>query len=170
MSALGRGLDSLIPKKVNKVVTATGEAIISTTTIDEKDRIIQVSPESIEVNPMQPRKQFLERELNELAESIRMYGIIQPLIVTRHGEGYQLIAGERRLRASLQLGLLKVPVIVREAKEQEKLELALIENIQRAELNPIETALAYQKLLNDFNLSQDELAKRVGKARPSVAN
>jgi ParB family chromosome partitioning protein len=168
--ALGRGLDSLIPKKVNKVVTESGETIVSTTMLDEKDRIMQISPDLIKVNPMQPRKTFDEAKLHELIESIRLHGIIQPLIVTKSGEGYELIAGERRLRSSRELGLLKVPVIVREAGEQEKLELALIENIQRAELNPIETAFAYQKLINDFNLSQEEMAKRVGKARPSIAN
>lgn len=168
--ALGRGLDSLIPKKVNRVVTDTGETIISTTTLDEKDKILHVSPDMIEVNPMQPRRTFDESKLEELKESIRLHGIIQPLIVTREGAKYQLIAGERRLRSSRDLGLIKVPVIVREAKEQEKLELALIENIQRAELNPIETAFAYQKLINDFNLSQEEMAKRVGKSRPVIAN
>jgi ParB family transcriptional regulator, chromosome partitioning protein len=171
MSGLGRGLDSLIPKKVVKVVSPSGDTIINTTTLDEKDRVLQVSPEAIEVNPFQPRKEFRERELHDLVESIRIHGIIQPLIVTKLGENkYQLIAGERRLRSSKELGLLKVPVIVREANEQEKQELALIENIQRSELNPIETAVAYQKLLNDFNLTQDDLAKRVGKARPSIAN
>lgn len=168
--ALGRGLDSLIPKKVNKVVTETGETIISTTTADEKDKILHLNPDLIEINPFQPRRTFDEAKLEELKESIRLHGIIQPLIVTREGDKYQLIAGERRLRSSRELGLMKVPVIVREAKEQEKLELALIENIQRAELNPIETAFAYQKLINDFNLSQEDMAKRVGKSRSAVAN
>lgn len=160
----------MIPKKVNKVVTDTGETIISTTTLDEKDKILQISPDMIEINPFQPRRTFDEGKLEELKESIRLHGIIQPLIVTREGDKYQLIAGERRLRSSRELGLMKVPAIVREAKEQEKLELALIENIQRAELNPIETAFAYQKLINDFNLSQEEMAKRVGKSRPVIAN
>lgn len=168
--ALGRGLDSLIPKKVNKIVTDSGETIVSTTLIDEKDRIVQVNPGSITVNPGQPRKTFDEGKLAELVESIRIHGIIQPLIVTKSGDGYELIAGERRWRSAKQLGLLKVPVIVREAGEQEKMELALIENIQRAELNPVETAFAYQKLMNDFNLSQEEMSKRVGKARPTIAN
>ncbi len=168
--ALGRGLDSLIPKKVSRVITESGETIISTTTLDEKDKILHLSPSLIEVNPFQPRRTFDDSKLEELKESIRLHGIIQPLIVTKEGDKYQLIAGERRLRSSRELGLMKVPVIVREAKEQEKLELALIENIQRAELNPIETAFAYQKLINDFNLSQEEMAKRVGKSRPVVAN
>ncbi|MEI8360665.1 MAG: ParB/RepB/Spo0J family partition protein [bacterium] len=171
MSGLGRGLDSLIPKKVMRVVSPTGDTIINTTTIDEKDRILQVSPDQIEVNPFQPRKQFKERDLHDLVESIRIHGIIQPLIVTKINENqFQLIAGERRLRSAKELGLLKIPVIVREASEQDKQEIALIENIQRSELNPIETAVAYQKLLNDFRMTQDDLAKRVGKARPSVAN
>lgn len=169
--ALGRGLDSLIPKKVNKVVTDSGETIVSTTTLDEKERILHISPELIQPNPMQPRRTFEEGKLEELKESIRIHGIIQPLIVTKEGDGkYQLIAGERRWRSSKELGLMKVPVIVREAGEQEKLELALIENIQRADLNPIETAISYQKLMNDFNLSQEEMAKRVGKSRPVIAN
>jgi ParB family chromosome partitioning protein len=160
----------LIPKKVNRVVTESGETIVSTVTVDEKDKILHINPNEIEINPFQPRRTFDEGKLDELKESIRLHGIIQPLIVTREGNKFQLIAGERRLRSSRDLGLMKVPVIVREAKEQEKLELALIENIQRAELNPIETAFAYQKLINDFNLSQEEMAKRVGKSRPVVAN
>lgn len=168
--ALGRGLDSLIPKKVNKVVTSSGETIVSTTTLDEKDKILYISPDLIEVNPLQPRRTFDEAKLEELKESIRLHGIIQPLIVTHEGAKYQLIAGERRWRSAKDLGLMKVPVIVREAREQEKLELALIENIQRADLNPIETAFAFQKLINDFNLSQEEMAKRVGKSRPVIAN
>ncbi len=169
-SALGRGLDSLIPQKVKKVTTSTGESVFSVTSDSDQDRILHVSPKLITNNPEQPRKSFNEAQLKELADSIKEYGIIQPLIVTKRGEGYELIAGERRLRASRMLGLETVPVIVREAEEQEKLELALIENVQRAELNPIETAIAYQKLIDEFGLTQEKLSERLGKSRPSIAN
>jgi len=171
-NGLGRGLSSLIPQKINKVPGAgvAGEAVVLTVSEDEKSRVLKVAPDKISTNPQQPRKNFSEAQLQELVESIKQYGIIQPLIVTKKADGYELIAGERRLRASKQLGLKEVPVIVREAGEQEKLELALIENLQRENLNPIETALAYKKLIEEFNLKQEDLAKRVGKARSSVAN
>lgn len=169
-SGLGRGLSSLIPPKVTKVTTPEGEAIVDVSSSSDKDKILRVPPNRISVNPMQPRKEFNETQLNDLMESIKVYGIIQPLVVTKRGENFELIAGERRLRASKLLGLDEVPVIVREAKEQEKLELALIENIQREDLNPIETALAYRKLIDEFSLTQEVLARRVGKSRPVVAN
>ena len=171
-NGLGRGLSSLIPQKINKVPGAgvAGEAVVLTVSDDEKSRVLKIAPEKISTNPQQPRKNFSESQLAELVESIKQYGVIQPLIVTKSANGYELIAGERRLRASRQLGLTEVPVIVREAGEQEKLELALIENLQRENLNPIETALAYKKLIEEFNLKQEDLAKRVGKARSSVAN
>ena len=171
-NGLGRGLSSLIPQKINKVPGAgvAGEAVVLTVSDDEKSRVLKIAPEKISTNPQQPRKNFSESQLAELVESIKQYGVIQPLIVTKIANGYELIAGERRLRASRQLGLTEVPVIVREAGEQEKLELALIENLQRENLNPIETALAYKKLIEEFNLKQEDLAKRVGKARSSVAN
>jgi ParB family chromosome partitioning protein len=124
----------------------------------------------IRTNPLQPRKRFADHELEELVESIRQYGIIQPLIVTERNGDFELIAGERRLRSAKALNLPTVPVIVREADEQEKLELALIENIQREDLNPVETALAFRKLIDEFNLSQEELAVRVSKSRPAVTN
>jgi len=171
-NGLGRGLSSLIPQKINKVpgAGAAGEAVVLTVSEDEKGRVLNIAPDKISTNPQQPRKNFSESQLLELVESIKQYGVIQPLIVTKRADGYELIAGERRLRAAKRLGLKDVPVIVREAKEQEKLELALIENLQRENLNPIETALAYKKLMEEFNLKQEELAKRVGKARSSVAN
>lgn len=171
-NGLGRGLSSLIPQKINKVAGAgtAGEAIISTVSEAEKDRVLHLPLELIAANPLQPRKNFPESQLSELVESIKEYGIIQPLIVTKASGKYELIAGERRLRAAKTIGLKTVPAIVREAGEQEKLEVALIENLQREDLNPIETALAYKKLMEEFNLSQEELAKRVGKARPSVTN
>jgi ParB family transcriptional regulator, chromosome partitioning protein len=170
-NGLGRGLDSLIPQKVKKVgVSTAGDAIVDVSSPDEKDKVLKINPELIIVNPLQPRKTFNDRELAELSESIKEYGIIQPLIVTKQNGRYQLIAGERRLRSAFKLNLKEVPVIVREANEQEQLELALIENIQRQDLNPIETALAYRKLIDEFNLTQDELAKKVSKARPSITN
>ncbi len=168
---LGRGLSSLIPQKVNKVATtASGEAVVSVTGDDEKDKILQIDPGKIKINPMQPRKKFTDNEMTELVDSIRLYGIIQPLIVTEKNGEFELIAGERRMRAAKILKMPKVPAIVRQASDQEKLEVALVENVQRSDLNPIETALAYRKLVDEFNLSQDDVAKRVGKARSSVAN
>lgn len=169
-NGLGRGLSSLIPQKVNRIPIASGETMIATVTADEKGKILELNPKEIIVNHLQPRKNFTEQGLNDLMESIKQYGIISPLIVTTRGEGYELIAGERRLRSALTLGLKTVPVIIRETKEQEMLEVALIENIQRENLNAIETGLAYSKLIQDFNLSQEDLSKRLGKSRPSVAN
>ncbi|PLX21048.1 hypothetical protein C0584_04675 [Candidatus Parcubacteria bacterium] len=171
MVGLGRGLDSLIPKKVNKVpVSGTGNVAVDVSPELERQGIIEVSPDKISVNPYQPRKKFTESHIDELVESIKVYGIIQPLIVTREGGGYELIAGERRLRSAKKIGLDKVPVIVRDADKQQKLELALIENIQREQLNPIETALSYRKLIDEFNLTQENLSNRVSKSRSSVAN
>lgn len=168
---LGRGLDSLIPKKIISVPVAstlseTGSALL----LNDEDRIMHVAPDKIAINPWQPRQQFSEPHLQELIESIREHGIIQPLIVTKKDGAYELIAGERRLRSAKALGLKEVPVIVREASEQKKLEFAIIENLQRENLNPLETAWAYQKLIDEFNISQDAAAKRVGKARSTVAN
>jgi ParB family chromosome partitioning protein len=132
---------------------------------------MQISPNDISVNPYQPRRKFSDAHINELVESIKIYGIIQPLIVTKKEDGgYELIAGERRWRSAKKLELPTVPVIIRNADAQEKLELALIENIQRQDLNPIETAISYRKLVDEFNLTQIELAGRVSKSRSSVAN
>lgn len=172
MVGLGRGLDSLIPKKVNKTVTSnSGDSIVDVSHPDEKNSIVQVSPDDISVNPYQPRRRFSETHIEELVESIKIYGIIQPLIVTKKEEGgYELIAGERRWRSAKKLGLATVPVIIRDADKQEKLEIALIENIQREDLNPIETAISYRKLVDEFNLTQEELAGRVSKSRSAVAN
>ncbi|MEI7498744.1 MAG: ParB/RepB/Spo0J family partition protein [Candidatus Falkowbacteria bacterium] len=169
-SPLGRGLGSLIPQKVNRVTSASGEVIVTTTSDSDKDRILQLSPNDIVVNRHQPRSHFSETQQQELIDSIRVFGIIQPLIVTKRGDGYELIAGERRLRSAKAIGLKTVPVLVRETKEQEMLELALIENIQRENLNPLEMAISYRKLMDEFNLNQDELAKRVSKSRSSIAN
>jgi ParB family chromosome partitioning protein len=124
----------------------------------------------IQVNQYQPRRSFEDQPLDELSQSIRVNGIIQPLVVRRTDSGYQLIAGERRLRAAKLAGLRQVPVVVRRTTDKEALELALVENIQRQDLNCVDEALAYQQLMNDFQLTQEEVAVRVGKDRATVAN
>jgi ParB family chromosome partitioning protein len=138
---------------------------------DAGDRILQISPSSIVPNPRQPRHHFAEEDLADLKASILEHGIMQPLVVTKKADGaYELIAGERRLRSAKAVGLKTVPVIVREANDQQKLELALIENIQRADLNAVEEARAYRQLMEDFALTQEDVAGRVGKSRSQVAN
>lgn len=131
---------------------------------------LQVEVDRIAPNPLQPRRSFDEAKIEEMAASIRDQGIIQPLLVRRNRDGYELIAGERRLRAAVKAGLREVPVVVREASDNESLQLALIENLQREDLNPIEEASAYHRLQKDFALSQEEIADKVGKSRPAVAN
>jgi ParB family transcriptional regulator, chromosome partitioning protein len=164
--SLGRGLGSLIPKKNFKLDDSSQDNVL----LNDEDKIIHISPSLIEANPYQPRNLFTESSLRELIDSIKEHGIFQPLIVTRSGSNFQLIAGERRLRAAKELELKTVPVIVRKADEQKKLELALLENLQREDLSPIENALAFKKLMDEFNLTQEEVAKKVGKARSSLAN
>ena len=156
-SGLGKGLDALIP----------GGSTVSATASDTFVPISMVAP-----NPRQPRISMNDENLEELATSIREHGILQPLIVTRDNITgmYTLIAGERRLRAAGKAGLEKVPVIIREVSDQERLELALIENIQRADLSPLETAEAYHQLDTEFNLSHEDIALRVGKSRTAVTN
>lgn len=165
---LGRGLGSLIPKKTPEKPLEDKPS--SFDALSDQDRIFQIDPALIEANPYQPRHNFSEISLHELVDSIKEHGIMQPLVLTRNGEKYQLIAGERRLRSAQLAKLKTVPAIVREASEQKKLELALIENVQRQDLDAIETARAYRRLMDEFNLSQEETAKKVGKARSSVAN
>ncbi len=170
-NGLGRGLSSLIPQKIKKEgALGVGTPVVDVSSPMDKDRILKLEPDKIKINPMQPRKRFSDQQMDELVASIREYGIIQPLIVSGEDGGYELIAGERRLRAAKILNLNKVPAIIRETNEQQKLEVALIENLQREDLNPVETALAYRKLIDEFNLTQEEVAKKVGKSRPSVAN
>lgn len=154
--ALGRGLDALF--------ATSGERPA------RSDAVMQVPITRIIPNPHQPRSSFDQDKLEELAESIRTHGLIQPLVVTETVEGFVLIAGERRWRASRLAGLEQVPVIVKESTPQDMLELALIENIQRADLNPMEEAHAYRQLMDEFGLTQEEVAERVGKARSTVAN
>lgn len=154
--ALGKGLSALIPDAMSFD--------------EEESRFFQCPIGDIEPNPYQPRQSFHPDELRQMADSIKEKGIVTPLLVSRSGAGYQLIAGERRWRAAQMAGLERVPVVMRDATPTESLELALIENIHRKDLNPIEEALAYKKLLEDLNATQEVLAERVGKDRSTVAN
>lgn len=163
-SGLGKGLSSLIPPKIDKKI------LPKSSLLREEDRILHLPTNQIKTNPHQPRQDFSYSSLEELINSIKEYGILQPLIVTKTKEGYQLIAGERRLKAAQFLELKTVSAIIREAKEQQQLEISLIENIQRQNLNPIEEAVAYQRLIDEFNLTQEQVAEKVGKSRPVVAN
>lgn len=171
LGGLGRGFDALIPTQLVEDefdVTASVDRDSGARTAESALR--EVSPSLVDPNPHQPRTEFDPVQLEELAASIRVHGILQPLVVTQQGERYELIAGERRLRAAKLAGLKVVPVIVRSFDEQAKLELAIIENLQRAELNPIETATAYRKLMDQFNLTNDQVGQRVGRDRSTVAN
>lgn len=176
---LGRGLSSLIPRKSYSDESKNQNAPqgnvqaeeVKNTRFNLKGKsIIEIDISQIVPNPHQPRLQFNEEKLNELAASVKEHGVIQPLIVTQDGAKFELVAGERRFEASKRAGLLKVPVIIREAGEKEKLELAITENVQRHDLNPIEEAKAYQKLVDDFEMSQEEVAMKMGKSRSAVAN
>jgi ParB family transcriptional regulator, chromosome partitioning protein len=158
--ALGRGLDSLIPVQGDIEETPTVASTRQELPID-----------AIAPNPFQPRKDFSPQELEDLANSIREKGVVQPIIVRPRPNGvYEVVVGERRLRASKLAGLAQIPVIIRDVEDLESLELALIENIQRQDLNPVEEARAYQQLLTQFQLSQEDMAQKVGKDRSSVAN
>lgn len=166
-TSLGTGLSSLIPNKLGD----SGKAFLEKKSFSSSDEVIKIPVENIIPNPNQPRFYFDEDNLKNLSESIREYGIIQPIIVTKIGEGkYELIAGERRLQASKLIGKKEIPAIVKLATNQEKLEFALVENIQRRDLNPIEEARAYKKLQTEFNLTQEDVAKRTGKNRSTIAN
>jgi ParB family chromosome partitioning protein len=162
--ALGKGLGALIKK------TAAPTAADSAIAADDFKRVRDVPLDHIVPSPLQPRMQFVESPLDDLMESIRQHGIIQPLIVRPVNGKLELIAGERRWRASKKLGLATVPVIEREASDRDVLEMALIENLQREDLNPMEEAAGYVRLAEEFSLKQDEIAGRVGKSRASVAN
>jgi ParB family chromosome partitioning protein len=168
---LGRGLGALIqPRPAPAGNDAAAAAAVVQPDLAPGESIQQVALEEIRSSPFQPRKEFKPETLNELIESIRERGIIQPLIVRRVNGHYELIAGERRWRAAQTLGLAKAPVILRQATDQEVLELALIENLQRADLNVVEEARAYERLADEFSLRQEDIAKRVGKSRAAVAN
>lgn len=166
-SSLGTGLSSLIPSKIAK--NETNNTMPGN--FQKQDEVIKIPIDNIVPNPNQPRYYFDENNLKDLADSIKEHGVIQPIIVTKISENkFELIAGERRLQASKLSGLKEMPAIVRIATNQQKLELALVENIQRHDLNAIEEAKAYRKLQNEFNLSQEDIAKKAGKNRSTIAN
>lgn len=166
---LGKGLDALIPEDSSRKVAAKPKKETVVEKVVKKEEVM-VKTSDIEPNREQPRKNFDEDALLELAESIKQFGIIQPLIVQKKKDYYEIIAGERRWRAAKMAGLKEIPVIVKDYTEQEIVEISLIENIQREDLNPIEEALAYRRLLNEFHLKQDEVAERVSKSRTAVTN
>jgi ParB family chromosome partitioning protein len=159
-TGLGKGLSALIP-------VAPPQSLQNTSSDDPKT---QVDIDKISPSPFQPRRAFDEIKLQELAVSIRNQGIIQPLVVRPKGERFELIAGERRWRAAMKAGLSTVPVVVRQASDRDALQLALIENLQREDLNPIEEAVGYRRLQDEFTWSQEEVAEKVGKSRPAVTN
>lgn len=157
---LGRGLGALLSSTPDESTTAVGE----------HETLVEIPVQQITTNPNQPRKMFDSESLRELTASIRASGVIQPVVVRRVDGAYQLIAGERRWRAARQAGLERIPAIVRDATDVESLEIALVENLLREDLNPMEEAEAYQKLLGQFGWTQEQLAQRVGRDRSSIAN
>lgn len=171
---LGKGLGAIFGEDVIKESqeeTARARAKAAAGEKDEeKGRELMVKLALIEPNRDQPRKDFNEEQLGELAESIKRYGVLQPLLVQKKGSFYEIIAGERRWRAAKIAGLKEIPVVLREYSKQESMEIALIENVQREDLNPIEEALAYQQLVKEFNLTQEEIAARVAKNRATITN
>jgi ParB family transcriptional regulator, chromosome partitioning protein len=166
--ALGKGLGALIT--ASPAASSSLPRIPALSQPAPGDTVQKVGLDQVVPSPLQPRKEFVAEQLTELMESIREHGIIQPLIVRPVNGKLELIAGERRFRASRELGLKEVPVIVRQASDRDVLEMALIENLQREDLNPIEEARAYDRLANDFQMKQEDIAKRVGKNRATVAN
>ena len=190
-NGLGRGLDAFFPdrtsvvkeparKTITKTVKTekksdvaekqTNPTVAKKQTADSKTGAMIVKISSVEPNMDQPRKQFDEDALMELSESIKQYGVLHPLLVSDKKDYYEIIAGERRWRAAKLAGLTEIPVIVKEFSEQELVEISLIENIQREDLNPVEEAMAYKRLIDEFHLKQDEIAERVGKSRTAVTN
>jgi ParB family chromosome partitioning protein len=151
---LGKGLEALIPKVEHK----------------EKELVIEMDTKSLTPNLFQPRKNFDKEKMEELKGSIKKHGIIQPIVVRKMSNGYEIVAGERRLKAAKEIGLKKIPAIIKSINNEKSLEIALVENIQREDLNPIEQANAFKRLINEFNLTQQELAEVTGKSRALVAN
>lgn len=171
-NGLGKGLDSLIPNKTEKDMSkkpyTIKDEIKSEDNIGEGETLIKIN--KVEPNRDQPRKDFDEDALLELSDSIKQFGILQPLLVHKKKDYYEIIAGERRWRAAKLAGLKEVPVLIKDYTDQEIVEISLIENIQRENLNPIEEAMAYKRLLEEFSLKQDEVAERVSKSRTAVTN
>lgn len=169
---LGKGLGAIFGEDVIKESeedSAKAKAVAADKT-EDKGSELMIKLALIEPNKEQPRKDFNEEQLGELAESIKRYGVLQPLLVQKKGTFYEIIAGERRWRAAKIAGLKEIPVVLREYSKQESMEIALIENVQRADLNPIEEALAYQQLVKEFHLTQEEIAVRVAKNRATITN
>ncbi len=171
---LGKGLDSLIPDnkpvKTNQTEMVLNSIKNNDVQVESKSGEQMININKVEPNREQPRKKFEEDALMELSDSVRQFGILQPLIVRKRKDYYEIIAGERRWRAAKMAGLKEIPVIIKEYTEQEIIEIGLIENIQRENLNPIEEAAAYKRLLEEFHLKQDEVAERVSKSRTAVTN
>ena len=174
---LGKGLGAIFGEDVvkenkeetEKKAKAKAEAKAAEE-IDEKGRILMLKLDLVQPNKEQPRKTFDEEKISELAESIKQYGVLQPLLVQKNGSFYEIIAGERRWRAAKEAGLKEVPAVLKEYSKQEAMEISLIENVQRADLNPIEEALGYRQLIDEFGLTQEEIAVRVAKSRVAITN
>jgi ParB family transcriptional regulator, chromosome partitioning protein len=155
---------------VNKGLGRGLEALFTKVDVENEDIITEAEVEDLRPNPYQPRKHFNDQGIQELSDSIKQHGIVQPLIVRKSIRGFEVIAGERRLRAAKLASLPRVPIVIREFTDEQMMEIALVENLQREDLNPMEVAAAYQKLMERLALTQEELAERVGKSRPHVAN
>ncbi|HEX8435108.1 ParB/RepB/Spo0J family partition protein [Archangium sp.] len=168
--ALGRGLSALIPQAAPPPAAAVAVVAPPEPVTPPKPGVMKLPIEAIHRDTLQPRRHFDEEKLRELTESIKAQGVLMPVLVRKDGEGYKLIAGERRWRASQLAGLHEIPAIVREVTEVEAFELALVENLQRADLNPMEEADGYHRLVEEFGLTQEQVAQRVGKERSTVAN
>ncbi|WP_306818640.1 ParB/RepB/Spo0J family partition protein [Archangium lipolyticum] len=168
--ALGRGLSALIPQAAPPPSAVAAAAVAPEPAPPPKNGIVKLPIEAIQRDTLQPRRHFDEEKLRELTESIKAQGVLMPVLVRKDGEGFKLIAGERRWRASQLAGLHEIPAIIREVTEVEAFELALVENLQRADLNPMEEAEGYHRLVEEFGLTQDQVAQRVGKERSTVAN
>ena len=176
-SGLGRGLDALFPEKTvqskhqdTKKADNAVNSLISQDKEEKNSGVMMVKISKVEPNREQPRKKFDEDSLLELSESIKQYGVLQPLLVSDKKDYYEIIAGERRWRAAKLAGIKEIPIIIREFSNQETVEISLIENIQREDLNPVEEAMAYKRLIDEFHLKQDEIAERVSKSRTAVTN
>ena len=169
-SGLGKGLDALIPAGNKRTVEKKNSEPVIIEKVVEKKGVETLKITEVEPNREQPRKNFNEDALLELADSIKQYGVIQPLIVQKKVDHYEIIAGERRWRAAKMAGIKEIPVIIKDYSDQQVMEISLIENIQREDLNPIEEAMAYKNLMEEFHLKQDEIAEKVSKSRTTVTN